>query len=191
MGESIHCNSSGYSPQKRPSLVERMSNNVLSGGTTSFGTTRWAAPELIQAQQNRVAGQFTPKLDVYSFAVVMWEVATRRTLPFFEYSFDTQVEQAVLEGKRPQISQSVLVPDDWRSLMEQCWAPSASERPGMSAVLEGLQHCNLPMEEIGKKKKNGNKKPKTDEEKKQKKLRSEERKAKKARKTAKECTYTT
>ena len=51
-----------------------MSENMLTSDGSSFGTTRWAAPELIQAQQTQTLVQFTPGLDVYSFGVVMWEV---------------------------------------------------------------------------------------------------------------------
>ena len=47
---------------------------MLSSDGSSFGTTRWAAPELIQAQRTQTLVQFTPGLDVYSFGVVMWEV---------------------------------------------------------------------------------------------------------------------
>ena len=51
-----------------------MSENMLTSDGSSFGTTRWAAPELIQAQQTQTLVLFTPGLDVYSFGVVMWEV---------------------------------------------------------------------------------------------------------------------
>merc|ERR1712166_1226128 len=172
----------------RPSLSQRMSDNMLSSDGSSFGTTRWAAPELIQAQRTQTLVQFTPGLDVYSFGVVMWEVAARRTLPFFELSFDNQVEMAILQGQRPTLAEELEVPEEWVALMKACWGHKAADRPGMSVVLEQLKQVQLPLQDLGKPKKKEKKSKLTDAEKREKKFRSEERKARKARKVAKGLT---
>ena len=58
------------------------------------------------------------KADVYSFAMIMWEMTTRKE-PFHEMpSFSVPV--AVSEGKRPAVPKDC--PEKWSKLMQVCWS---------------------------------------------------------------------
>jgi len=138
--------------------------------TTDVGTPRYCAPEIIQASIARESLHYgpevlvdranpnsnpspkpdltliCPKVDVYSFGIVLWEIATQK-LPFHSLSFDTQVEQAVLEGKRPTMNPDPVFgglrwhahATPWGILMEECWRSDPSARPSMSDVVDRLQ----------------------------------------------------
>ncbi|KAK2831302.1 hypothetical protein Q7C36_016388 [Tachysurus vachellii] len=73
----------------------------------------------------------TSKYDVYSFAVVMWEILTQKR-PYCGMNM-TEILIRVTSGKRPGVDK---VPDDkpheceeMISLMQQCWHQDSSERP--------------------------------------------------------------
>ena len=65
-----------------------LSRQMASSSTmTTCGTTRWVAPEVLQN------GRYAESADVWSFGVVMWEMATRRE-PFEQLS-DWQVNLSI------------------------------------------------------------------------------------------------
>ncbi|XP_062504702.1 probable serine/threonine-protein kinase drkC [Corticium candelabrum] len=101
-----------------------------------IGTARWRSPEV---WKNMSYG--TPT-DVYSFAIVVWEILTRE-IPFSgsKYKFDAQVECDVLAGIRPP------TPNDackiFRKLMEECWQHKPEARPQFTSIVSRLEsmHC--------------------------------------------------
>lgn len=83
----------------------------------------WAAPEIIAARPltEKVSLLFVLLMcqaDVYSFALVCWELLTQ-ALPFAECSFFTEVAIAVCEGKRPRIPSKC--PVGFRDIITSCW----------------------------------------------------------------------
>lgn len=128
--------------------------------TANVGTLRWTAPELLEAS---VSGQssleYSSGVDVYSFGVVLFEIATRK-LPFEFVKYNTQVEQDVIEGKRPTSYPGCSPPGKlfwhafgtpWTILMEDCWNQNPAERPSMEVVVERLERLALasgPIEDI-------------------------------------------
>ncbi|KAK3560697.1 hypothetical protein QTP86_014748 [Hemibagrus guttatus] len=73
----------------------------------------------------------TSKYDVYSFAIVMWEILTQKR-PYCGMNM-TEILIRVTAGKRPSVEK---VPDDkpheceeMISIMQQCWRQDSSERP--------------------------------------------------------------
>jgi serine/threonine protein kinase len=60
----------------------------------------WLAPEVMKKRQ------YTEKVDVYSFGIILWELYTRQ-MPFEEfkqlYQFDAQLEEEIKRGLRPSI----------------------------------------------------------------------------------------
>lgn len=66
----------------------------------------------------------------------MWEVWSRK-LPFLQYSFSYQVEEAVMKGERPKILKNT--PTIYASLMKSCWEHDTMLRPPFSLILERLE----------------------------------------------------
>lgn len=73
--------------------------------TKLVGTIRWSAPEVLRAQVD-----YSSKIDVFSFAVVMWELVTFK-LPFWWLNFEHEVQDLVLSGKRLPLDASSCPPD--------------------------------------------------------------------------------
>eukprot|EP00658_Telonema_sp_P-2_P076448 TRINITY_DN6691_c0_g1_i2.p1 TRINITY_DN6691_c0_g1~~TRINITY_DN6691_c0_g1_i2.p1 ORF type:complete len:581 (-),score=76.30 TRINITY_DN6691_c0_g1_i2:314-2056(-) len=127
--------------------------------TTDVGTLRWTAPELIQASR---AGEnykaYGASVDVYSFGIVLWEIAMRR-LPYSQVKYNLQVEKDVVDGKRPTSYPGCSPPGKlywhpfgtpWTILMEECWSQNPSDRPSMEAVVERLERIALSSARAGR-----------------------------------------
>ena len=65
----------------------------------------------------------------------MWEIWTGE-LPFGEYRFDYQVDDAVSAGERPHIPSDT--PTDYRQLMIDCWQHAPSNRPTFPVIVQRL-----------------------------------------------------
>jgi serine/threonine protein kinase len=64
--------------------------------TKGVGTLLWTAPEVLSGLP------YGQSADVYSFAIVMWEISTRR-LPYENIKNSWDVARFVIEGNRPPI----------------------------------------------------------------------------------------
>ncbi len=110
--------------------------------TSKVGSTLWNAPEVLQGKTA------TPASDIYSFAMICWEVVTRR-LPYSDPKTgllvgdrdwsEQVVAPLVIQGRRE------IIPDDCPSelamVIQACWAQDPTQRPTASQVtqvLEGL-----------------------------------------------------
>ena len=95
---------------------------------TACGTPCWTAPEVLRATR------YSPKADVYSFAVVLWECLCRADpypgLPAF------RVIVAVGEGLRPTVPP--WCPHAYADLMRRCWAERPADRPDFVEILPAL-----------------------------------------------------
>lgn len=103
--------------------------------TSKIGTYQWMAPEVI-------AGfKYTEKADVFSFGVILWELATRKP-PY--YGIDgTEVSRKVIkEDLRPEIKERDC-PVKFFELMNQCWDRSPENRPFFDEIIESLESMSL------------------------------------------------
>jgi serine/threonine protein kinase len=84
--------------------------------TMALGTLHWMAPELLDNKQ------YSLKVDVYSFAVVMWEICARRT-PYFELSNPMAIMKYVtIDKKRPNMTIiDANCPAKLLELIQICW----------------------------------------------------------------------
>lgn len=80
--------------------------------------------------------------DVYSFAMLLWELVSPPTLPFEDHlvknSF-ASLRVAIAEGLRPDIPAYVPLPV--KELIQACWAPTPSARPTFGVICPYLEHC--------------------------------------------------
>ncbi|OHT13567.1 TKL family protein kinase [Tritrichomonas foetus] len=95
--------------------------------TGFVGTVQWMAPELL-----RSSPYYDEKVDVYSFAVMLYELLTLRE-PFFGMGQDQIVMGVIERGMRPEIA-SHYGPPGLIDLIEQCWAENPAERPSFDQI---------------------------------------------------------
>lgn len=97
--------------------------------TMQCGTYHWMAPEVINSTQ------YTEKADVYSFGIILWEIAAR-AIPY-EGLQPVQVVAAVINRKeRPKLPEDC--PEDYKALVRSCWAQEPGDRPGFVEVVARL-----------------------------------------------------
>uniref|UniRef100_A0A8C8IIY9 Hepatocyte growth factor receptor n=1 Tax=Oncorhynchus tshawytscha TaxID=74940 RepID=A0A8C8IIY9_ONCTS len=87
---------------------------------------KWMALESLQTHK------FTPKSDVWSFGVLLWELMTRGAPPYSDVnSFDITV--FLLQGRR--LLQPEFCPDPLYNVMVECWHPKSERRPTFSELV--------------------------------------------------------
>lgn len=107
--------------------------------TTMVGTAVYLAPEIW-----RGAADYTHKVDVFSFAIVLWEVLHLAQDPYAGRSYLSEIEQLVCAGQRPQVvpgSASAGGPGEelYVQLMQACWQDMPAQRPEFSDVCSVLE----------------------------------------------------
>ena len=97
--------------------------------STKTGTSRYMAPECFSAVANGEDGAtYTNKVDVFSFAILAWEVLARRRAYNDTYLTMDQVAMAVhASGLRPKIPAKWC--DELKSILQRSWAQLPEERP--------------------------------------------------------------
>ncbi|KAK4285664.1 hypothetical protein QN277_002333 [Acacia crassicarpa] len=105
-------------------------NTLVSGGVR--GTLPWMAPELLNGSSNKVS----EKVDVFSFGIVLWEILTGEE-PYANMHYGAIIGGIVNNTLRPTIPS--YCDNEWRQLMEQCWAPNPSVRPSFTEIARRLR----------------------------------------------------
>jgi len=96
---------------------------------TPCGTPKWAAPEVLRNEQ------YTTKADVYSFAIILWEITTRLD-PFPGMSAFELIVQVGKHGLRPGV---IAEGNPLGTLILECWDDKASLRPSFERILAILE----------------------------------------------------
>ncbi|XP_061351634.1 uncharacterized protein LOC133296625 isoform X2 [Gastrolobium bilobum] len=105
-------------------------NTLVSGGVR--GTLPWMAPELLNGSSNKVS----EKVDVFSFGIVLWEILTGEE-PYANMHYGAIIGGIVNNTLRPTIPN--YCDHEWRTLMEQCWAPNPAARPSFTEIASRLR----------------------------------------------------
>lgn len=85
------------------------------------------APEIIAGQP------YTEKSDVYSFAIVLWEMVSMQ-LPFYGMDPTAAANQVLQGGLRPHIPQ--FCPQPVAVLISSCWNQEPTLRPSFKQIGE-------------------------------------------------------
>uniref|UniRef100_A0A804RGI0 non-specific serine/threonine protein kinase n=1 Tax=Zea mays TaxID=4577 RepID=A0A804RGI0_MAIZE len=97
--------------------------------TAETGTYRWMAPEVINHQP------YDNKADVFSFAIVIWELITSK-IPY-ESMTPLQAAVGVRQGLRPGLPKKTH--PKVLDLMQRCWEADPSARPAFPDILAELE----------------------------------------------------
>lgn len=99
--------------------------------TGQMGTCHWMAPEVLANKP------YSLKADVYSFGIVMWELAARES-PYKNMN-PVAIPYRVLDfGERPSLQAIKSCPERWKALMVSCWSHEPQARPSFEALLQLL-----------------------------------------------------
>lgn len=98
--------------------------------TAETGTYRYMAPEVIRHEH------YSFEADIYSYAIVLWQVFTRRE-PFFHVDSITAAKLVALENARPPINDDI--PKIASTLIERCWMDLPTLRPSFSDICNELK----------------------------------------------------
>lgn len=98
--------------------------------TAETGSYRWMAPEVIRHEL------YATPCDVYSYAILAWEMLTYR-VPFDNMMPVEAAFAVAREAKRPPIPSSC--PSPVRQMLEACWAQEAKKRPTFSELCAALE----------------------------------------------------
>ena len=99
-----------------------------------YGNLPYIAPEVI------VRKETTFKSDVYSIAMLMWEISSGQP-PFINYAHDYDLAMNIINGIRPKIVSGT--PLEYKNLMKQCWDADPLKRPDIVTLRKKIRELNL------------------------------------------------
>uniref|UniRef100_A0A8C3JNC9 Guanylate cyclase n=1 Tax=Calidris pygmaea TaxID=425635 RepID=A0A8C3JNC9_9CHAR len=110
-----------------------------------FAKKLWTAPELLRMESPPARG--TQKGDVYSFGIILQEIALRNGV-FYVEGLDLspkEIIERVKSGERPSFRPSANVGchmEELGQLMQHCWAEDVLERPDFNQIKVQLRKFN-------------------------------------------------
>ena len=115
--------------------MSRLKHTTYLSSNTPGGTPEWMAPEVLRNDPT------DERSDVYSFAVILWELFTLK-YPWEELSTPVQiVVQVAFLHRRPKLP--TWLPSEAVGLLQKCWHKDPMERPGFPEILDALK-AELP-----------------------------------------------
>ncbi|XP_017050475.1 mitogen-activated protein kinase kinase kinase 7 isoform X1 [Drosophila ficusphila] len=98
--------------------------------TNNRGSAAWMAPEVFEGSK------YTEKCDIFSWAIVLWEVLSRKQ-PFKGIDNAYTIQWKIYKGERPPLLTTC--PKRIEDLMTACWKTVPEERPSMQYIV-GVMH---------------------------------------------------
>eukprot|EP00607_Mallomonas_marina_P010261 CAMPEP_0182424964 /NCGR_PEP_ID=MMETSP1167-20130531/11271_1 /TAXON_ID=2988 /ORGANISM="Mallomonas Sp, Strain CCMP3275" /LENGTH=127 /DNA_ID=CAMNT_0024605207 /DNA_START=801 /DNA_END=1184 /DNA_ORIENTATION=- len=109
--------------------------------TGSTGSLRYMAPEVMREIP------YTERVDVYSYGLIMWQVATGLT-PFGHLTRDNFVEKVVQQHERPSLHLSTknCLSNGLAEMVMSCWHVDPQSRYSASELVELMSEmtCESP-----------------------------------------------
>jgi serine/threonine protein kinase len=121
------------------------SSTRYSNQTSNVGTGRWMAPEVFKITKDKVDGDAVQlpeiahpfKADVYSFALVCYEILTGKE-PFEGEKMGDLYKRVTLERARPKLPK--ICPRRLVSLIRRCWDHYPLSRPNFPEICKELRY---------------------------------------------------
>ncbi len=113
-------------------MITTLRTATVTARTKGIGTPLWMAPEVISGQR------YNQKADVYSYGIVMWEIASQSE-PWADVEADfllNKLLELIREGVRPTVASDW--PQEYVSVMQQCWSTESAQRPTFVEVARVL-----------------------------------------------------
>jgi hypothetical protein len=135
----------GISPSVQVKLTDfgRSKLNLVNSRFTSrqTGGTLWRAPEVFEDKQN--TEKYTKAADVYSYAMVFFEVLTGK-MPWCDAQgnltlLTTDLLPSIRRGERPTLPPDC--PAHLSAFITKCWATRAEDRPKFPEICKFLLQC--------------------------------------------------
>ncbi|KAH8362228.1 hypothetical protein KR200_007935 [Drosophila serrata] len=98
--------------------------------TNNRGSAAWMAPEVFEGSK------YTEKCDIFSWAIVLWEVLSRKQ-PFKGIDNAYTIQWKIYKGERPPLLTTC--PKRIEDLMTACWKTAPEDRPSMQYIV-GVMH---------------------------------------------------
>jgi serine/threonine protein kinase len=108
--------------------------------TSIYGNLPYIAPEVISRKE------YTFKSDIYSIAMLMWEISSGQPPFNTNYEHDLDFVMNIVNGMRPKVVPGT--PPEYKSLMEQCWDADPSKRPDIQKLWEKMREINFHYQRI-------------------------------------------
>src|ERR1051325_9086512 len=99
--------------------------------TSLYGVMPYVAPEVLRGNQ------FTVSSDIYSFGMLMYELAISLP-PYHNYSSDESLLHDICDEVRPKVPEGI--PNCYVELMTKCWSQDPEDRPNadyLAQIIEG------------------------------------------------------
>jgi len=117
--------------------ISRFKNDESQLSTIQIGTPHWMAPEMYETKD------YTYKVDVYSFGILLWELLTEQTP--YKGKNPTQIMIAVCRyGERPQIPSNA--PKELSELIKLCWFSNPEIRPSFENIFNMFSNKRVRFE---------------------------------------------
>eukprot|EP00286_Rhodomonas_abbreviata_P012586 CAMPEP_0181320426 /NCGR_PEP_ID=MMETSP1101-20121128/18119_1 /TAXON_ID=46948 /ORGANISM="Rhodomonas abbreviata, Strain Caron Lab Isolate" /LENGTH=902 /DNA_ID=CAMNT_0023428133 /DNA_START=268 /DNA_END=2974 /DNA_ORIENTATION=+ len=99
------------------------------------GTPVYLAPEALQGAPT------THKVDIYSFAVICWEMLTGQQA-WVSLDYKQMVAAVLRDRRRPPFPADIKA--DWRALVDSCWGQDPNDRPSFTSIVVSLSEMGAP-----------------------------------------------
>ncbi|OHS94854.1 hypothetical protein TRFO_10768 [Tritrichomonas foetus] len=103
--------------------------NKKSHPTAALGTPNWMAPEVIRG------GNYTEKCDVFSFAMILYEMVTGQR-PLSNFSATEVLNYYADDNYRPPFPEKQKIPTMMKNLIERCWSEDPKRRPSFYQIFQ-------------------------------------------------------
>lgn len=116
-------------------LYQVLATDAHANNAMSYDPVRWMAVECLQHQTNG-DGKFSTFSDIWSLAVVFYEIFSRGAVPYEKETTTEGVKALVQRGRR--LERPTKMPPPLYNCCLSCWNPTAAQRPVHTDIIMAL-----------------------------------------------------